>query len=257
MVRIAPASQPRSSLPSSSAARRRVPSSGAAAEGGARALHQPGLLVLPAGRCALRRARARDPDVIALTLPVTYWDYLGWKDTLGTGQFHQAPEALRQGARRRPGLHAAGGASTAPSHVVGSDKAELERAVKDQAASGASPATVSLEEEAGTLRIKLTPADGGRREDRRRLGAADRRAWSWCRSRAARTRARPGLLRQCRARHGPRRRLGRHGNDSDGPARLDPGAGGADGYVVIVQADQPSKYGMMPGTILGAARAKR
>src|SRR5688572_18581076 len=26
---------------------------------------------------------ARRDDVVALTLPVDYWDYLGWKDTLG------------------------------------------------------------------------------------------------------------------------------------------------------------------------------
>lgn len=27
---------------------------------------------------------ARDPSLLALTLPVDYWDYLGWKDTLGS-----------------------------------------------------------------------------------------------------------------------------------------------------------------------------
>ena len=31
----------------------------------------------------------------------------------------------------------------------------------------------------------------------------------------------------------------------------------ADSYVVLVQADQPGKYGMMPGAILGAARSPR
>lgn len=30
---------------------------------------------------------ARDPNVIALTLPVDYWDYLGWKDTLAKPAF--------------------------------------------------------------------------------------------------------------------------------------------------------------------------
>ncbi len=25
---------------------------------------------------------ANDPSVIALSLPIDYWDYLGWKDTL-------------------------------------------------------------------------------------------------------------------------------------------------------------------------------
>ena len=30
---------------------------------------------------------AKQPDIITLTLPVTYWDYLGWKDTLGKDSF--------------------------------------------------------------------------------------------------------------------------------------------------------------------------
>ncbi|MES1157304.1 MAG: DUF1223 domain-containing protein [Alphaproteobacteria bacterium] len=30
---------------------------------------------------------ARDPDVIALTFPVGYWDYLGWSDTFAQPQF--------------------------------------------------------------------------------------------------------------------------------------------------------------------------
>lgn len=32
---------------------------------------------------------ARDPNVIALTLPVDYWDYLGWKDTLAKPAFSE------------------------------------------------------------------------------------------------------------------------------------------------------------------------
>ena len=31
----------------------------------------------------------------------------------------------------------------------------------------------------------------------------------------------------------------------------------ADGYVVLVQAELPGKYGLMPGAILGAARSAR
>ena len=30
---------------------------------------------------------AQDPDLVVLTLPVTYWDYLGWKDTFAQKKF--------------------------------------------------------------------------------------------------------------------------------------------------------------------------
>jgi hypothetical protein len=36
---------------------------------------------------ALLGTYAKRPDIIALTLPVDYWDYLGWKDTLADAKF--------------------------------------------------------------------------------------------------------------------------------------------------------------------------
>jgi hypothetical protein len=36
---------------------------------------------------ALLGRMAKEPGVLALTMPVTYWDYLGWKDTLATENF--------------------------------------------------------------------------------------------------------------------------------------------------------------------------
>ncbi|MEO1067412.1 MAG: DUF1223 domain-containing protein [Pseudomonadota bacterium] len=32
---------------------------------------------------------AKDPDLVVLTLPVTYWDYLGWKDTFAKEAFNE------------------------------------------------------------------------------------------------------------------------------------------------------------------------
>jgi hypothetical protein len=32
---------------------------------------------------------ARDPSLVAMSLPIDYWDYLGWKDTLGSPEFSQ------------------------------------------------------------------------------------------------------------------------------------------------------------------------
>src|SRR6201995_3041039 len=36
---------------------------------------------------------AKDPDVIALSMPIDYWDYLGWKDTLADARFSARQEA--------------------------------------------------------------------------------------------------------------------------------------------------------------------
>ena len=77
-----------------------------------RTVHQPGLLVLSARRQAARRI-ARDPSLIAMSLPVDYWDYLGWKDTLALRGHTNRQRAYAQGARRPRGLHAAGRRSMA------------------------------------------------------------------------------------------------------------------------------------------------
>lgn len=39
---------------------------------------------------------ARDPSVIALSLPIDYWDYLGWKDTLADSRFTARQKAYSQ-----------------------------------------------------------------------------------------------------------------------------------------------------------------
>src|SRR6202008_2975389 len=39
---------------------------------------------------------AKDPDVIALSMPIDYWDYLGWKDTLGDARFSARQKAYSQ-----------------------------------------------------------------------------------------------------------------------------------------------------------------
>ena len=40
---------------------------------------------------------ARDPDIVALTLHVDYWDYLGWKDTLAKPAFSERQRAYAEG----------------------------------------------------------------------------------------------------------------------------------------------------------------
>lgn len=39
---------------------------------------------------------AKDPSVIALSMPIDYWDYLGWKDTLADSRFSARQKAYSQ-----------------------------------------------------------------------------------------------------------------------------------------------------------------
>ncbi|MFD0936896.1 DUF1223 domain-containing protein, partial [Methylobacterium trifolii] len=84
---------------------------------------------------------ARRPGVLALTFPVTYWDYLGWRDTLAQRPFTERQHAYgsSRGARQvyTPQAVVNGGAS-----VVGSDRAGLERVLGEAAMQGGLPVPV-------------------------------------------------------------------------------------------------------------------
>ncbi len=83
---------------------------------------------------------ADDPSLVALSLPIDYWDYLGWKDTLAKPRHtaRQRAYAQRRGDREvyTPQVVVNGAA-----HVLGSDKNAIERAI---AATRRDAATLSL-----------------------------------------------------------------------------------------------------------------
>src|ERR1700709_1271893 len=64
---------------------------------------------------------AKDPNVIALSLPIDYWDYLGWKDTLADSRFTARQKAYSRARGDRDGSppQAIVNGST---HVIGSDR---------------------------------------------------------------------------------------------------------------------------------------
>ena len=88
---------------------------------------------------------SRQPGILALTLPVTYWDYLGWKDTLAQRPFGERQHAYSgvQGARQvyTPQAVVNGTAST-----VGSDRAALETLLRESSGRGGLPVPVRGEE---------------------------------------------------------------------------------------------------------------
>ncbi len=71
---------------------------------------------------------AHDPSIVALSLPVDYWDYLGWKDTLAS---HDYTLKQRNYARARGDMevYTPQVVVNGRVHVLGSDKAAISRAI--------------------------------------------------------------------------------------------------------------------------------
>ena len=92
---------------------------------------------------------ATDPSLVPISLPIDYWDYLGWKDTLADP---------RNSARQRAYSHSRGDRDVytpqvvvnGSMHVVGSDKEAIEAAI---AQTRRNAATLSLP-------VALTVVDG-------------------------------------------------------------------------------------------------
>lgn len=101
---------------------------------------------------------ARGQDVVVLTFPVDYWDYLGWKDTLGAAAHsaRQRAYALTRGDRK----------VFTPQMVVngvvaanGADRTSVEAAMRESGEPGALLAVpVSSREAGGQIEVELREA---------------------------------------------------------------------------------------------------
>jgi len=105
----------------------------------------------PAADALLKRLAEHD-DVIALSLPVDYWDYLGWKDTLANPKFSERQRGYARtrgdGAIYTPQLVVNGVA-----HVNGSDEGQIARAI-DKTQRALSSVPVRLREQEGKLIVE-------------------------------------------------------------------------------------------------------
>ena len=102
---------------------------------------------------------ASDPSIVALSVPIDYWDYLGWHDTLANPA---------HSARQRAYAHARGdGQIYTPQIVVngaadalGSDQAAIERAIaQTDRRNGVMSLPVTLAVNNGTLNVTIAAAD--------------------------------------------------------------------------------------------------
>src|SRR5947207_9771054 len=82
----------------------------------------------PNADALLARLAARD-DVIALSLPVDYWDYLGWKDTLASPKFAERQRAYAQ-ARGDGAIYTPQAVVNGLVHVNGADEGSIKRTME-------------------------------------------------------------------------------------------------------------------------------
>ncbi|SFM26785.1 DUF1223 domain-containing protein [Methylobacterium pseudosasicola] len=103
------------------------------------------------------RDLARQPGVVALTLPVTYWDYLGWKDTLALRPFTERQRAYARvrGARQvfTPQVVVDGSG-----FAVGSDRAALDRLMREATQHGGLPIPVRGEIRGDRISVEVGAA---------------------------------------------------------------------------------------------------
>src|ERR1700742_4465880 len=73
---------------------------------------------------------AKDPSIVALSLPIDYWDYLGWKDTLADKRFTARQKAYSHMRGDRE-VYTPQVVVNGKIHAIGSDRDSIERAIAD------------------------------------------------------------------------------------------------------------------------------
>jgi len=106
---------------------------------------------------ALLAKLATDKDLIVLSLPVDYWDRLGWKDTLAEHAFTERQVAYSN-VRGDGQVYTPQAVVNGKEHAVGSQRAAINAAVSETASS----LSVALDAEraAGNLQVSVGAAAG-------------------------------------------------------------------------------------------------
>jgi hypothetical protein len=106
---------------------------------------------------------SRDSTLVTLSLPVDYWDYLGWKDTLALHD-HSNRERAYADSRGDREVYTPQVVVNGIKHVLGSDKAAIEQAIK-QTRQSAAPLTfpVTLTVADGKVSVNVPAANGEQR----------------------------------------------------------------------------------------------
>ena len=113
---------------------------------------------------------AQDPAVIALSIPIDYWDYLGWKDTLADSRFSARQKAYSQMRGDRE-VYTPQVVVNGSAQVIGSDRAGIESAIADtKKADGVMSALVSMTVSGKQINVSIAGSGKG-------LGPAHGEVW--------------------------------------------------------------------------------
>jgi hypothetical protein len=111
---------------------------------------------------ALLKTLADDPSVVALSLPVDYWDYLGWKDTFASPRNSERQRSYAK-ARGDGAIYTPQAVVNGTLHVNGASKAAIEDAINTTAKSvGPLRVPVRFWQQNNTLNIATGAAEPGR-----------------------------------------------------------------------------------------------
>ena len=198
---------------------------------------------------ALLADLARQPDLVALSFPVNYWDYLGWKDTLAHAEFTERQKAYAQ-ARNDRQVYTPQMVVNGAKSCIGSDRSKIEQSIRDTTGGRNSlPVEVQLTEGNGTVTISVseTPDTAQRTAEIWVLPVLSTKTVPIGRGEnSGRTITYANVVRGMT-------RVGEwRGGSATFQVPVDTARARGDGYVVLLQA--PGKSG--PGAILGAAKSK-
>lgn len=112
----------------------------------------------PAADAVLHGMADRD-DVIALSLSVDYWDYLGWKDTLASWKFSERQRSYAK-ARGDGAIYTPQMVVNGLAHVNGSDEGQIALAM-EKTAKSVSHIPIQLSAEKGRLTVEAGASPQG------------------------------------------------------------------------------------------------
>ncbi|MGH6811792.1 MAG: DUF1223 domain-containing protein [Methylocella sp.] len=104
---------------------------------------------------------ARAPDVVAVSFPVDYWDYIGWRDTLASPAFTARQKAYAA-AHGEANVYTPQAIVNGLADAAGGDRAEIEQAIKStKGVDGALSVPMHLTETGGHFMVEVAGGSGG------------------------------------------------------------------------------------------------